>query len=186
MQHRIMISFLLGLAVAYSPRIEAQVSTWKDFTSKEDGFVVSLPTAPTIISKDNDYKFGTVTIRAYTSNPRPNVVWRVAAHNYPETFMSQIKPEKLIELMRDGMAKNAKGKADEVKQIKLDGHPGEEFVVLSSDPLTNKPLTIKTRLFAVNSRIYQVTVIAPPTDDALGEETMRYFKSFRLSKKKDE
>src|SRR5262249_2170159 len=111
-------------------------STWKEFTSKEDLFVVSLPTAPKRLSQDNQYKFGKVTIRAYTSNPRPNVDWRVAVHNSPEPFASQVKPEKLIELMRDGMAANVKGKAEGIKEVRLDGSPGQEFSVHSSDPLT--------------------------------------------------
>ena len=35
---------------------------------------------------DNQYDFGKVTITAYTSHPKRNVVWRVAVHNYPEPF----------------------------------------------------------------------------------------------------
>ncbi len=57
---------------------------WKEFTSAEDAFIVFFPTIPEKKSQDNQYDFGKVTITAYTSHPKRNVVWRVAVHNYPE------------------------------------------------------------------------------------------------------
>jgi hypothetical protein len=155
---------------------------WKKFTSKEDGFIVSFPTTPETASQDNQYDFGKVTIRAYTSNPTRNVVWRVATHNYPEPFASRVKPERLLTLMRDGMAANVKGKVEGVKEVTLDGHPGQEFLVQAPDPFTNKPLTNRIRLFAVGSRVYQVGVTAPAEDTALGPEASKFFASFRLMK----
>jgi hypothetical protein len=186
MQPRIIFCVLLGVFAAISLEVKAQENKWKEFTSEEDGFVVSLPTDPSVISKDNMYNFGKVTIKAYTSNPKQGVGWRIATHNYPEPFASQVKPERLIELMRDDMSKNVKSKAEDIKEVKLDGYPGEEFVVHSPDPLTKKPLTNKTRLFAVKGKVYQLTVIAPKDDAVLGDVASRFFTSFKLSKKKDQ
>ncbi len=155
---------------------------WKEFTSEEDGFVVLFPTSPTTTSHDNRYGFGTVTIRAYTSNPRRNVIWRVATHNFPEAFAGRAKPEELLTQMRDGMAANVKGKAEGVKEVTLDGHPGQEFRVQAPDPLTSKPLINKIRLYAVSNRIYQVGVTASADDGELEAEAARYFASFRLIK----
>jgi hypothetical protein len=157
-------------------------SEWKDFTSKEDGFTVSFPTTPEIESKDNQYDFGKVTVRMYTSNPREGVFWRVATHHYPEPFASETKPKQLIEMMRDGMAENTKSKVEGVQEISLEGHPGQEFVLQGSNPITTKPLTMKVRLFAVRGRVYQLAVVAPLNDDSLGEEASLFFKSFRLLK----
>ena len=70
---------------------------WKEFTSAEDAFIVFFPTIPEKKSQDNQYDFGKVTITAYTSHPKRNVVWRVAVHNYPEPFA----------LFQDGIECNA-------------------------------------------------------------------------------
>jgi hypothetical protein len=137
------------------------------------------------MSQDNQYGFGKVTIRAYTSNPRPGVYWRVATHNFPEPFASEAKPERLLSLMRDGMAENVKGKIEGVKEVSLAGHPGQEFLVQAPNPLTNEPLTNKIRLFAVGRRVYQVGVTAPAHDEALADEASSYFASFRLEKPAD-
>ena len=162
------------------PTRVATETAWTEFTSTVDGFAVSFPTPPETQTQDNQYDFGTVTIRAYTSNPRQNVVWRVATHSYPEGFASRMGPKKLLTTMRDGMAKNVSGKPEDIGDIILDGHPGQEFRVRSTDPLTSKPLTIRVRLYVVEDRVHQVSLIAPPNDASLGEEASQFFKSFRL------
>jgi hypothetical protein len=190
MRIRITLCLFFGLMAASCHKASPPASApqaptdggWTEFTSKEDGFVVSFPTSPVTNSKDNQYDFGKVTIRAYTSNPRRNVVWRVGTHNYPETYTSQIKPEKLLTLMRDGMAANVKGRVEGTKDVSLDGHVGQEFLVQGPDPLTNKPLTVKVRLLAVGGRVYQIMVTAPAQDEAWGDDATRFFASFRLVK----
>jgi hypothetical protein len=181
------ICIFIGLAAAFCVRTQARSpaeDSWKEFTSNEDAFVVSLPTMPELHSQDNEYDFGKVTIRSFQSKSKRGVNWRVATHNYPEPYASRMKPRKLIELMRDGMSANVKSKAEAIKEIKLDGYPGQEFVVRTPDPLTNKPLILKVRLIVVGSRVYQLMVVAPNDDNALAEEASKFFKSFALLKKK--
>ena len=162
------------------PTRVATQTAWTEFTSTEDGFAVSFPTPPETQTQDNQYDFGKVTIRAYTSNPRHNVVWRVATHSYPDGFASRMDPKKLLATMRDGMAKNVSGKPEDIEDISLDDHPGQEFRVRSTDPLTSKPLTIKVRLYAVDDRVYQLSLIAPDNDASLEDEASQFFQSFRL------
>ena len=159
MRIRLAVCLFLGLASASCNKTEPSVSAptesiWKEFTSTSDGFAISMPTMPDLTSQDNQYDFGKVVIRSYMSNPRRNVAWQVATHNYPDEFASQITSEVLIELMRNGMAENIKGKVEGVKEVSLDGHTGQEFLVQAHEPISNKPSTCKVRLFKVGSRVY--------------------------------
>jgi hypothetical protein len=156
---------------------------WVDFTSAEDGFAASFPTYPEKTGQDNQYDFGKVAIRAYSSHPRQQgPLWRIASHNYPEPFASQMNPQSLITQMRDGMAANTKARIEEAREVSLNGYPGQEFVAQSTDPITGKPLTTKMRLIAVRSRVYQIMLVAAAGDEALGDDASRFFASFRLVK----
>jgi hypothetical protein len=134
-------------------------SNWKEFTSKQDSFVVALPAVPKVVLQDNNYDFGKVTIRAYITS-KPTMDCRVAVHIFPEPFASRVKSRELIELLRDGMAANVKGKAEDIQEVSLDGYPGEEFTIRLVDPTTKKPVLLRMRLFAADGRVYQL--VLPP------------------------
>ncbi len=104
-----------------------------------------------------------------------NVVHMVTYGDYPKSVVQNANTDQMLDNVRDGMRRGAKGQLREEKKITLDGHPGREFTMSVADG------NYRARIYLVNECLYQVIYIGP---DAKSAKTDRFFDSFALTEGK--
>lgn len=105
----------------------------------------------------------------------------VATYNdFPRLFSWLADPAKELEGARNGVVAALKGKLTGDAKIELDGHPGREFTFEGNAP-DGTPITVKSRIYAVGNRLYQIFVSAA-RGDLPASSTDKFLKSFKLQK----
>ncbi|MBC8325061.1 MAG: hypothetical protein H8E27_05490 [Verrucomicrobia subdivision 3 bacterium] len=156
----------------------AAAADWPVYKAPDGKFTIALPGKVTVKQGQNRYSFGLVTITAHTHKADKDTVWRVATHDYPAAFVKQITPAKLMNAMATGMPKNVKGKLIGPKPVKHAGHEGVAFQVADAAP---NGYDIHVRLFTVDSRVYQLTLVGNPNSPAF-KQVDKFFESFKPAK----
>ena len=84
----------------------------------------------------------------------------VSYGDYPESIIQKISPQVILDGARNGMVSNINGKLISETKIALEGNPGRELLI---DVLAGKgqEMTLKTRIFLVKNRLFQIMWLAP-------------------------
>jgi hypothetical protein len=149
-------------------------SQWQQFSSLEGRFVVSRPSNYTLRDKlQINTDAGQVTVHSFLSIDK-KVVHIVSYCDYPENFVSQVKPDKIFDIGCD--VKNLKGNFVSTRIISFNGYPAREVRYYTSPHLPSK-----ARMYPVKNRLYQVTISTyKQLENVLDEEPVKFLDSFRL------
>lgn len=149
----------------------------KEFKSEAGGFSVMTP-APLEESVQPVETQGSKIDLHLFSGQQDEIAYFVAYCDYAPDLARPDNAEKMLDGARDGAVGNTHGKLTSETAITLAGHPGRE-VVIEARGEDRPPATIKGRLFMVQNRLYQVTVVAPRArsgDQAVDD----FLQSFKL------
>ena len=142
---------------------------WKEFSTTEGGFAVSMPGAPKQ-EKETDQD-GLTSYSFSVELEQPESVYMVTYYDVPE--VAQATPEQVKELLDgapDAFAKGGNTNLTRSQNITLDGNPGREFDFTSDEGFAGKG-----RVYLVKQRLFLVVGVTPQTQNA-----QRFLDSFRL------
>jgi hypothetical protein len=175
MKVRLLILLLPLLLAARQDQPEREL---KEFSSKDGGFTVLLPGKP----KEQTRKErapggkGESTLRLFTVD-HPTTAYQVAVTTDPNLKADADTLKTVLEQVRQAAQDSLKGKVLSEKKIKLDDkYPGVELQVEVPEGRL-----YRSRVYVVNDRLYQVTVLGPKKT-ALSKEADQVLDSFQLTK----
>ena len=157
------ICFTAANAHAQQP----QVAQWPRFSSPEGRFSILLPGRPLREDQTKETPVGRVEMHIFTSRTEGGIY--VVA--YADYAFGDAKRE--LDANRDSFLKGMKATLLSESDINIKGNPGREINAW------REQLTIRTRMYLVGKRYYQMFVIVP-TPQAVLEDTNRFFNSFEL------
>jgi len=150
---------------------------WKLFTPKDGGYSVSLPGEPTEAKQDVKTATGNIEVTFYALEAKDGAY--VVSHSaFPESALKGGTDDKRLDNARDGAVASAKGRMKSEKKLTLDGFPGRE-VVIETDAKGMK--AVRTRIYAVNKRLFQTLVVGPKSF-VQGKDATMFLDSFKLVK----
>jgi hypothetical protein len=153
-----------------------EVTTWKEFESKEGGFSVQMPGPPAEKRQTFNTQVGSVDARFFTVEAdRGSSVFMVVYGDYPEALMATEDRNILLDAARDGAVGNIQGTLLSERAISIGDHPGRELQVQSSDG----KLALQIRIYLVRNRQYQVVMVSPKSTPSTADRD-RFFNSFKL------
>lgn len=147
---------------------QAQTS-WKEFSSSEGKFAVSMPGTPKQETETDDEGLTSHSFTVEIQNP--DSAYLVTYYDVPE--FAKATPEQIKELLDgtpDAFAKGGNAQLTRSESIILDGNPGREFEFTSTEGFSGKG-----RVYLVLDRLFLVVAIAPQR-----QNIERFLDSFRL------
>jgi hypothetical protein len=161
---------------ATQPQPPAQPN-WLEYSSQEGRFKVLMPAQPTVETKIPPGGQGQGAIhKAFVFRDNKRELFQVLYLDFPETSVSNLGPDKLVDILASGVASDAKGTIQERRMVALGEAPGAEVKV--SVPNTG---VITARVFLSGGRGYQV-IVAMPSAKASSGDVQRFLDSFQLLK----
>jgi regulation of enolase protein 1 (concanavalin A-like superfamily) len=153
-------SFLLVLALAWSPQASAQTA-WESITSKEGQFTVDMPAKPSIQSaKSRTGPGGTVklvTIGCETAGG----IYIAKKLEFPTAIVKGTEDKELDE-ERNDLAKEWNGKVISEKKVRAEGKVGRDFTIRGEPAKGVGLLTIRVREYLSDKSMYVVLVVSAP------------------------
>ncbi|MEO0987458.1 MAG: hypothetical protein AAFY20_18195 [Cyanobacteria bacterium J06639_14] len=149
----------------------------EDFSSEAGQFSISVPGAFQETQESVETPVGPINIHTFTAEAQ-NSAYVVAYSDYPTEIVEQSDPQMLLDSSRDGALGNLNGTIVSEEAIALDGNPGRSLVIDTVDP-TGDEATIKSRIYLVNNRLYQILVVSPK-DQAQEAKFDAFLESFTL------
>ena len=131
---------------------------WEDYAAPEGSFSVSRPGTPKVTTVDQPTPAGTFQ-RYIFALERENLPVAYHVEYFDRrTIHGQAGPEEGLRLSRDGVVEFNRGTILAEQALTLDEHPGREITIERPDAIT-----IRTRLYAVNDRMYVLYTESAPT-----------------------
>ena len=146
----------------------AQTVEWKKFSSPEGRFNVLMPGRPLREEESKETLRGKVVMHFFTVGSEKGVF--VVA--YADYAMSDAKRE--LDANRDSFLKGMKATLIAESDIKLQENPGREIKAARDN------LSIRSRIYLVGGRYYQIVAVTPATLPA-NLEAERFLNSFELT-----
>jgi hypothetical protein len=162
-------------AAAAGAKSTAEFAT---FSSPAGRFEVSLPGEPAESKNTIKTAAGNIQVVTYEVN-HVDGQYIIGTSDYPEKLMRTANVDQGLEGSQNGIVTSAKGKLLGSKKIKQDGFPGLEFTYSLNSPEIGGKAIGRVRLFLVNSRLYQVFVIAEETK-VRSAANDAFFESFKF------
>ncbi len=144
------------------------------FSSKDGGFSILLPGKPEFETQTVDTEVGKILMNMYgVENKRMAYLISYSDYNIEDIELIGVKEiEEILDGVRDGQVGD-NGKLISEKSIQLDNYSGREIV------FSNEEGTIRSRIFLVKNRLYQVLVVS--NDNKVNtEEVNKILNSFKL------
>lgn len=185
----LLVVLLCGNALAQSPPASAQadkVSDWKEFSSNEGRFTVSLPGTPTADVIDAGTRFGVLKAHFFVLKT-DTFLYYISYLDLPESPQTAAENKAALDEIRDQRRANARLISE--NDITLDGIVGREVLLDRNGQIQ------KGRFFYAGQRLYYVIVNAPtnvvfrdgkpspnPKDrtDLFEQTAAKFFDSFKL------
>lgn len=170
--------FSLTSLVFFLPLLPAQDSPgWHRFHSKTGGFTLSFPGGPPAEQKQIvRTPTGNLDVTSYVFESKQNPGrYLVSFSEYPEGAVATGTDEKRLDYARDGLVSRSKGKLVSESRIKVEGFPGRDLVI-EMEPNN----ALRTRMFAVKNRLFQVMVLGP-RKMVQAKTTEIFLESFQLA-----
>ncbi|MCC6416828.1 MAG: hypothetical protein IT429_01120 [Gemmataceae bacterium] len=166
---------LLTLAAATLAQ-EPSRPAWKPFTAAADGFSVLLPGTPIEQKQKARTDAGAAATTTFAVALKEGTL-AVSHTRFTDDTAQPGLQQRRLDNARDGLVSRSGGKLRSETRIELEKqYPGRELVL--DGP---KDSLIRTRLFAVGNRLYQLIAIGSPAW-VNGKETACFFDSFKLLK----
>jgi hypothetical protein len=160
------ITLILAAFIAQAP---AQTPPWTKFSSPEGRFSVLMPASPMPEEQGKDTRFGRVTMYFFTAGTEKGIF--IVA--YADYTMGDVKQE--LDANRNSFLKGMKATLVSESDIKLQENPGREIRA------ERDRLSIRSRIYLVGKRYYQVVAITPATLPG-NLEAEKFLSSFELAK----
>lgn len=141
----------------------------KAFAPPNAGFSAQFPAVPT----EQTIKAGDIDVRMFAVEIKP--VTYYACYNEYAASTNSVTPEQRLDGARDGAVSNIKGTLIAETEIMLDNYPGRDIQIASMD----NQFTIRTRMYMVNNRLYQIAVVTAK-DTAFTDGMTAFLDSFKL------
>jgi hypothetical protein len=149
----------------------------KEFKSEAGRFTVMTPAPLQESVQPVETQTGNIDLHLFTGQ-QDEIAYVVGYCDYSPEVAKPHNAEAMLDGACDGAVSNTKGKLIAEDNITLDGHPGREVVIQIAHE-DQPPMIIKGHFFMVQTRLYQVTVVAPRSranDKAVGD----FLQSFKL------
>lgn len=151
-------------------------STAKEFTSAKGGFAITFPKGSgEVKTMENDT--GPAKVLTVSSKLPDETTLQVMVATYPAETLKGIDPEVHLTAVRDQLAKSFRGKVEDDKAVKIDGHPGRTFQIPSA-----KGSLCRVKAVMAGNRSYQVMVMGPKAT-ATSKEADQFLGSFAIKSK---
>lgn len=151
---------------------------WKAFSSTKGKFSVLMPGDPQEQHQVVNTAVGPIDLYMYAVDSG-SIAYIVGYSDYPEDFIKNSEPKKLLDGARDGAIRNIKGTLVAERNITIEAHPGREFAFdvpkQSGIPYNG---TGRSHMFLVGNRLYQCMVIGKK--DSRIEDIEKFVNSFKL------
>lgn len=152
---------------------------WKEFSSKDGRYSVSMPGTPKETTQKVPTPAGEIVTNVATLEPSKGVGYAVSYNDMPFDD-DKLKQPGVVDNVLDGSANgqvtNVKGKLISQKAIKLGEFPGREvhFEVPGQGE-------IRSRIFLVGKRLYQ-TMVQGPKASVTSKDADKFLDSFKVTK----
>ncbi|HEY0319928.1 MAG TPA: hypothetical protein VGC66_03060 [Pyrinomonadaceae bacterium] len=157
----------LIICVSFITQAFAQTPPWTKFSSPVGGFSVLIPERPLQDDQSKDTRVGKVVMHFFTARSQGGVF--IVA--YADYAIGEVKRE--LDANRDSFLKGMKATLVSESDIKLQENPGREIKAVRDE------LSIRSRIFLVGKRYYQLVTITPATL-AGNVEADKFLTSFEL------
>lgn len=138
-----------------------------EFVSEEGGFSISMPGPPNEERETTSEGVLSYTYSAETSD----AIYIVVYSDFRRDFVEDYDPGWILDTAQDGAA--GKGELLSSEPITLDGHPGRDLKIQTSDGTV-----VFTRYYLVDVRLYQL--VASTESGTMTTEVGEFFDSFTL------
>lgn len=153
----------------------ASAQTWSEYRPTGGGFRVEMPGTPTVAAQDIKIDGGRVATQIQASVVVSKTDYSVTYMDYPPDIGHRVPPEKLLESVRDNIARHGGLRRDAA--LTVDGVPAREFVVVDKDNIA-----IVMRAVWFGNRLFQITVLGFGSGVGAMPATRRFLDSFALVK----
>jgi len=172
------VAVFFVVALAFNLTIRGfDFSTPELFTSESGGFSIVTPVKLQESQQSVEVESGSIEISLF-SYEQGDSVYAVGYSAYPPNLVIETDPEIILDGGRDGALANINGRLVEEASISLQGYPGR-VLVMEGSVETGTPLTIHSRYYLVENRLYQVMVVVP-ADKELNAGQQDFLSSFTL------
>jgi hypothetical protein len=161
-------AFPLIILVTVVTHASAQTPLWTKFSSPEGRFAVLMPGQPLREEQSKDTRVGKVLMRFFTVGSEKGLF--IVA--YADYEIGGVKQE--LDANRDSFLKGMKATLVSESDIKLQENPGREIRA------ERDQLSIRSRIYLVGKRYYQLVTITPATLPG-SLEADRFLTSFELA-----
>jgi hypothetical protein len=153
---------------------------WETFAPAEAACSVRLPGQPAAQKKVEQTANGPVERTDYTLQAG-RFHYMLSFADFPGRLFQGPDAETALDAARDGAVnalKDKGGRLSQSRRAELDGRPGRDFVIEIGEGANG--VTVRSRLYLVKQRLYQLT-IAANTADMDRPEAEYYLSSLRLA-----
>jgi hypothetical protein len=161
-------AFSLVLLAAAAGQASAQTTLWTKFSSSEGRFAVLMPGQPLREEQSKDTRAGKVVMRFFTVGSEKGLF--IVA--YADYQIGEARQE--LNANRDSFLKGMKATLVSESDIKLRENPGREIRA------ERDQLSIRSRIYLVGKRYYQLIAITPATLPG-SLEADKFLTSFELA-----
>lgn len=157
----------LIICVSFITQTFAQTPPWTKFSSPWGRFSVLVPERPLQDDQSKDTRVGKVVMHFFTTRSQGGVF--IVA--YADYAISEAKQE--LDANRDSFLKGMKATLISESDIKLQENPGRDIKAVRDE------LSIRSRIYLVGKRYYQLVSITPATLSG-NVEADKFLTSFEL------
>lgn len=152
-------------------RIIPAPGEWTTYSSAAGRFVAFMPAEPRVTEQGLQIGTEKVANNVFLALTQ----FAVFAVSYADVPLPSSKSKSILDNVRRGVVAGISGKLISSSNISHQGYPGREFQASSESGLYT------SRIFLVNSRLYQLVVVAVPGKVA-AEDVQRFLDSFDLKR----
>ncbi len=176
-------TLMIALAsILQSPTMPS--AQWKPFKPPRGNFRIIMPGEPVESLKSIDTDDGPVDQRVFTTI-QGGTRYTISYYDRPVTAPAK-PPAEVLEAVEKRVVGNLQGKLITQNEVDVSGHPGKDLVVETPTANRRAVVIVKTRVYVVDRRIFQVMTSAykTPTNKNATNDPI-YFKSFKLTEPGD-
>lgn len=174
---RSIVTIVVILAISLFLSIGCQNSSWNEFKPPDGSFSVSMPSIPTYAKQTENRSIGPIDLNTY-SLQKNDIYYSVAYYDYPDSYIQQSAPDKILDDARDGEIAGLQGKLQIEQFITLDNFPGRQEKIETPDGKD----VIQSRMYLVGHRMF-VILTDTNNENALSGDINKYLDSFNLLSK---
>jgi hypothetical protein len=151
-----------------------QGDEWRDYNAPDGSFSVRFPGEPVSSSASQTTEFGPVATQTLRVGTGAREIYQLAYSDYPLEYVVRTTPDALVRLASLEAVRATGGEVVTEQSLRLGTHPGHELRMT-----TPAGGVLTMRLYFVRTRLYQLTVSTPGTQDVQRLES--FFNSFTLT-----